>query len=241
MVKYVATLALMALAISYPARPSLFEINNEPRNILTPLNELGISLTSSTIGKIPDVLRQPLCRGSAGDYYRSPMGAEIISLDAGEKEMIKKLLSENIKPQYYDSLVTSNITGYHYRFERQNEERREYFVRYAIADTVFVISGWLGKLFSFYIALPGWIDYDENQLQEIISDLTKNRIELEKMPDKKQISDPYFIEYVDRANMLRIRNYHVRELIEMGNVSQFSSRDRTLIEITRFLDKEATP
>ena len=229
------------LAVSGINNSERFKIDEDPAAMQTPILQLGVNRIPSMALEVSVDRRQPLKYGPPGDYFRSPFIPDTVEIAISEINEIRDLLAQNIKAELFDSLVLANIVGYQYQFKRYGEERREYFVRYAKADTVLVISGWFGKLFSFYVALPGWTTCDENHLQAKISALTNANIELRKIPDKRQISDPYFIEYIDRANMVRVRNYHIRELIETLDVTQPEYRDRTLIEITRFLDKEAMP
>jgi hypothetical protein len=231
----------LALYLQAVASSNVFTIESDPRAMQTPLQELRISrIPSLAIETLID-RRQPMSYGSPGDYYRSPGVLDTVALSIDEIEQIKNLLSQNIRTDYYDSLVIANITGYQYQYKRQNEERREYYVRYARNDTVFVISGWLGKLFSFYISLPGRPTFDEGQLQAKVSALAYEELNLGQIPVKRILTDPYFIEYIDKANMVRVRSYHVREFPKIATEVMPSSVDRSLIEITKFLDKEAMP
>jgi hypothetical protein len=116
-------------------------------------------------------------------------------------------------------------------------------VRYSQGDTIYVISGWIGKFLSFYRAVPGITKYDLRDLQENVSRLAAFDIQIpEEAYDKSSHDSCYFIEYVSREKMARIRCYHVSEEVGVDTTAnRLITNPRTLIEITKFIDKEVMP
>jgi hypothetical protein len=190
-------------------------------------------------------LRQPLQKGSAGDYYRSPWwGADSITLASNEKTNIDMLLIENISSAFYDSFILNNMRGYQYQLkEYENFIRREFYIRYSQGDTIYVISGWLDKFLSFYRAVPERIEYDLSELQAHVSRLAAFDVDIPLTAFKSAPREsPYFVEYINKERMFRIRRYHIAEEIGMNEENRRPIMvPRTLIEITKFLDPEMVP
>ena len=90
-----------------------------------------------------------------GDYFLFPGGAYGISLSNSEFNDITTTLKSYVIPSMYNLFVLANLKGYYYELGNGNVKRREFRVRFAKSDTIYVISGWLGKLISFYRCIPG--------------------------------------------------------------------------------------
>jgi len=176
-----------------------------------------------------------------GDYFMTPDRAESAVLTNSEFLEIKKLLSQNVYDYYFDDFAINNIKGYEYTFADSNIWRREYYLRYTSGDTIYVISGWLGKFFSFYRAVPGDFRYDENDLRREVKKITPTSIKTNNDSFKRIDEDMnYLLEYIDKPNKMRIRNYLFYARFEYG-VSGEKGKTYNLIEITKFIDKEVIP
>lgn len=233
--------ACLILAVSGYGQKSRFVLNTEPMNIYSPLYELKINLIPEISGAIPDEIRQSLYKKVAGDYYRNPLNAPKGIISREEKGLVWNFLKDNIKAANYDSMILENISVFEYKLDKEEIPRRDCFLRYSEADTIYVISGWIGKFFSFYKAVPEIHKYKLSELNERISEIATFNIKIPKDAYEKYSKDnTYFIEYIDRERMLRIRCYHISEQ-RKGQASAFVSDPYTLIEITRFIDKEMVP
>ena len=221
---------------------SHFRTQTEPRIIASPQKQLGIGLFVPAIDVVFFDRRQPGIE-APGDYYRFPWGADTITITSAMKIEIVTALQAAIRPVFFDTLVVGSITGYRYRLRAEQLHREEYHVRYCQGDTVYVISGWTGKFLSFYRAVPGVIKYDLNELQQNISRFAAFDVQIpQEAYDKSSHENPYFVEYVNRDKMTRIRCYHVSEETGVDTTSNsLITIPRTLIEITKFIDKEVMP
>jgi hypothetical protein len=183
-----------------------------------------------------------------GDYFYPPdafIPKEFISrnlhttLAFSEIESIADFLKENILPSFSDSLILSSFKGY--AFEYPNGPHREPYTMLADGDTVYVISGWLGKFLSFYRVVPGDFRFTVPELMDKLNKLTT----LAKKIDEKGFrheSDSlnYLWEYVDKNNMFRIRNYLIKATLP-PDPPDSPAIFYNLIEITKFYDKGVMP
>ncbi len=230
-----------------------FLLNQEPSNVYSPVDQLGLHFNIPLIDVPPTDIRRGNIK-APGDYFRLPKG---ITGNAVSETTIIEIESETnalIKRDYYNEYILDNLKEYKYRLYNDSLNRIDFFVRYSQGDTIYVISGWLGKFLSFYRAIPGIIKYDHNALQNEINKIAvlpfiiPQEI-LNKAPKGNPIlfgnsgEKPYFIEYVDEQYMARIRCYQIsEELPKPGQESSpFNSTPFTLIEITKFLDKDVMP
>jgi hypothetical protein len=155
---------------------------------------------------------------------------------------IVTILNATIKSDYYDNIILDSLDGFKYRLYGDSTDREECFIRYTQADTTYVISGWLREFISFYRAVPGIINYDLKELQREVLKISSVDIEIPKKDFEASPKDnPYFVEYVDMDKMTRIRCYHISEVKILNEEKKTINTPFTLIEITRFLDKEVMP
>ena len=176
-----------------------------------------------------------------GDYFIRPDGADSTILTNEEKAEIRELLRQNVNGKYYDQLVIENIKGYQYSFAKKGITRREYHLKYAREDTIFAISGWLGKFFSFYKLVPGDFRYDPEKLQMEALRISQSFLSV-KQDEFRHVEDEYnyLLEYIDRSNGTRVRNYQIDAIFSYG-VSNDQAKLYNLIEITKFIDPEVIP
>lgn len=176
-----------------------------------------------------------------GEYFIFPDGADSVAISKEEFKEINNLLSQNVYNSYYDDFVLDNIFGYRYTFIDSAVWRHEYYVSYARADTIFVISGWFGRFISFYKAVPGDFRYDIDDLQSEIEKISPSYVKT-KAEQFKWIDEDinYFLEHLDKRNMMRIRNYQIDARFSYG-ISDDKLTKYNLIEITKFIDPEAMP
>ena len=176
-----------------------------------------------------------------GDYFFRPELADSTSLTDTEFLEMENLLRQNVYASYYDDFVLENLTGCEYTFADSAVWRREYHVCYARGDTIYVISGWLGKFLSFYRAIRGDFRYDIDELQnqvKLLSPSYRNTKEKSFMRIDEEIN--YLLEYVDKPNRIRVRNYQIDAGFRYG-VSGDIEKKYNLIEITKFIDPEVMP
>ncbi len=201
---------------------------------------LGINPASTADGSMQYWIRDRDSR-HPGDYFLRPHGADSTSLTDTEFSEIESLLRQNVYDSYYDDLVLESLSGHEYTFADSAVWRREYYVRYARGDTIYVISGWLGKFLSFYRAVPADFRYDIDELQNQVKLLSPS---YRKAKEKsfKQIDQEinYFLEYVDKQNKMRVRNYQINAGFRYG-VSGDRGKKYNIIEITKFIDPEVMP
>lgn len=177
-----------------------------------------------------------------GDYFRIPEGADSTIISAEEVSEISNLLTASVVNHLYNDMILNSVRGYEYSLLGGKIHRREYHIYYAQGDTIYVISGWLGKFLSFYRAVPGEFRYDVDELNEQVRKLSPTY----RMADKssfKRIDDKgnYLLEYIDRENMMRVRNYLIYGTLILPGSETGESRKYNLIEITKFIDKEVMP
>jgi hypothetical protein len=176
-----------------------------------------------------------------GDYFLWPHGADSTSLANIEFSEMENLLRQTVYDSYYDDFVRESLSGHEYTFADSAVWRREYYVKYARGDTVYVISGWLGKFLSFYRAVPVDFRYDIKELQnqvKLLSPSYRKTKEKSFMQIDEEIN--YFLEYVDKPNKMRVRNYQIDAGFRYG-VSGDRVKKYNLIEITKFIDPEVIP
>jgi len=218
-----------------------FVLNNEPFNIASPLNELGIIPNTALADVVPFWRRYESIK-APGDYYTSPIGADTMTLSSEDKKEIILLLKINIITAVYDSTILDNISGYQYKLYSEKEKRREYFIRYAKGDTIYVISGWLGKFLSFYQAIPGSTCYSLNEFQNNVKKLSPSYIKAPDSSFRVNPNGPYFLEHYDKEYMLRIRGYLIGEQASVDTTTGYPiEKNYSLIEITKFIDKGMIP
>ncbi len=176
-----------------------------------------------------------------GDYFFMPEFADSTTLTDTEFLEMENLLRQNVYDSYYDDFVLENLTGYEYTFADSAVWRREYHVRYARGDTIYVISGWLGKFFCFYRVVPGDFRYDATNLQKEAEKISPSfMIAKEEAFMRIEEEINYFLEYVDKPNKMRVRNYQINAGFRYG-VSGDRGKKYNLIEITKFIDPEVMP
>ena len=188
-------------------------------------------------------LRWPDLKGP-GDYFRHPAGADELKLTNTDIKEVEGSLDATVSPRYYDSYILDNLTGYEYELLEGKVSRREYYVKYSRGDTIFVISGLLGKFLSFYRAIPGEFRLSIDQLKEDAAQLsTSLKLDDNDSFVEKENDYIYFIEHIDRKGKLRVRNYQVVESWQEADKDRDDSIGKyyNLIEITKFLDEEAMP
>jgi hypothetical protein len=226
-----------------PTLGQRFMPNDEPINMITPLRQLNIHLLTAGVEVVPNDRRQTGNKTHPGDYYRSPLGAARLPLEINDRQEIVHNISSIVRKEFYDSAIVSSVLGYKYKLHAEEIERREYYLRYSLADTIYVISGWVGKFLSFYRAVPGHIKYNFKEIQVAVSQLAARDIQISKDAfEKSSRNNPYFIEYIDKYKMIRVRCYHISEIVGFDEkINNFITNPFTLIEITKFIDKEAMP
>ena len=219
-----------------------FTLSREPGNVFSPTKQLGMRFHIAAAGGVPYFIRYPDIK-TPGDYYRYPRGAANTELSSQEMDEVILALSAAVNGVLYDASIIESLAKFRYRLIQEGFDRDEYFVRYSQGDTVYVISGWTGKFLSFYRGVPGIIKYDLKGLQENVSRLAAFDIEIpQETYDKSSHDNPYFLEYVNRDKMTRIRCYHVSEEVGVDTTANsLITNPRTLIEITKFIDKEVMP
>lgn len=202
---------------------------------------LGLTPTAMADGKMLFFIRQESPK-LPGDYFRPPMGADSVSISDIEISKKDSILQTFINSANFSKLILDSLNGYEYAVAQGTVHRREYHVSYACGDTIYVISGWFGKFLSFYRAIPGDFRYDASDLRQ---EVAKLMLSYPKIGDNsfRRIDDErnYFLEYVDRENMIRVRNYLITGLDIFGIVATKGTLTYNLIEITKFIDPEVMP
>ena len=227
---------MLLMAMGGDSTGTKFQMNVEPQNIFSPTKELGINWNVQLCDVVPLFIRQRSLK-APGDYFRHPSGAKTEPLDSVDHNNIYSILKSTIDESLYDRPIINKITGLHYQLYKDSL-RHEYFIRYSLADSIYVISGWKDKFLSFYQSIPGMHNYNLDELNRRISEIAAFKIEIPKDAFQNCSRDnPYFIEYVDKERMIRVRCYQVYKLRADDNEPLITDPS-TLIEITRFLDKE---
>ncbi len=204
---------------------------------------LGMGVRYALPEAVPPWLRMPEIQ-TPGDYFRHPAGADELKLTNTDIKEVEGSLDATVSPRYYDSYILDNLTGYEYELLEGKVSRREYYVKYSRGDTIFVISGLLGKFLSFYRAIPGEFRLSIDQLKEDAAQLsTSLKLDDNDSFVEKENDYIYFIEHIDRKGKLRVRNYQVVESWQEADKDRDDSIGKyyNLIEITKFLDEEALP
>jgi hypothetical protein len=247
-IRMTITVFITAIAIAYSQEnPERFKLLNDEHSLIQINNIhigfLGMGITYPEGGPVPIWLRSPN-PNAPGDYFRHPAGADEMQLTETDIKEVESALNVAVSPRYYDSYIIDNLTGYEYELLEGKVSRREYYVKYGGGDTVYVISGLLGEFLSFYRAIPGEFRLSIDQLKAAAKELSPAAefddndrfVEMEN----DQI---YFVEYVDKDKMLRVRNYQVVKYAQdEAEAKEFpKGRYYNLIEITKFLDEEAMP
>jgi len=202
---------------------------------------LKLFLNIPEVQPIPYWIRS-LYDKTPGDYFRPPEGASRTSLSEGEVTEIESTLTKAFTNSLYDHFIIDSLEGFEYFFSDGKIHRREYHIYYAQGDTIYVISGWLGKFLSFYRAVPGDFRYSIDELQNEVRKISPSY----KIADSgsfKRIDEKqnYFLEYVDRENMTRVRNYLIYGTFIFPGKTEGENKRYNLIEVTRFIDKEVIP
>ncbi len=178
-----------------------------------------------------------------GNYYLYPRGSYAISLSPVESSDIRNLLKTMIDSSYCDDFILRHPpAGCYYEMDHGRIKRREYHQRYIKGDTIFVISGLVEKFLNFYMALPGSkrmsIDQLQNEVKTICPYYKKG---LEQAFYQWGDENEYLVEYIDRQNMLRIRNMPFEEEYTDPESKCPITMKFRLIEITIFIDKTVMP
>jgi len=212
---------------------------NYPTLAHSNLLSLGPILSYSNV---PFNLRSPNDK-NPGDYFYSPMTVDAIILENSIRAEIHGLLSSFIDTAFFSDYIISRLSGFSYQLCDQCGHRKEFHIRYSRGDTLYVISGWIGKFISFYRAVPGDFKLSIRQLQNEIAKLSPSyQIADSNAFIVKNTRSGYFCKRVDKQNMVRVRNYTITEVSDPRNKQDMNqSWTYNLIEITKFLDKEMIP
>jgi hypothetical protein len=185
-----------------------------------------------------------------GDYFWPPDGllqnkdAESTlkaQLTVNEIDTVRKFLKYNFPTEFSGSATLLSLKGYAYNFPGPGGPRREAYTMFTEGDTVYVVSGWLGKFLSFYRVVPGDSRLTVPQLMKQLEILTPLAKEI-KEGSFKHVSDSlnYLLEYVDKDKMFRVRNYLMKTVLP-PDPPVGKEKFYNLIEITKFYDKGAVP
>jgi|WetSurMetagenome_2_1015567.scaffolds.fasta_scaffold151092_2 hypothetical protein len=191
---------------------------------------------------IPFYLRSAL-PNKPGYYFYSPEGAASIDLSVEEKKVITSMLMTFIDSNYYDAYIIGNLRGFRYRISPEEVDRREYHIRYMQGDTIYVISGWIGKFISFYRAIPATNKPSLAILQDEMKLISPSYDKAPESLFRAESQDSlYFFERVDRERLLMVRGYNINEIESYNKASDIPKIvSFNLIEITKFYNKEAIP
>ena len=157
---------------------------------------------------------------------------------------VENVLNAIISPRYYDSYILKNLTGYKYELLDGKVSRREYYVKYGLGDTAYVLSGILGEFLSFYRAVPGDFRLTIDQIKTEAKKLSPVvKFGSDRKFVQKQNDYIYFTEYLDREQKIRVRNYQIVKYAQDEAEAKEYPKGKyyNLIEITKFLDEEAMP
>jgi hypothetical protein len=249
--KYILSIISILIFFSYStdiAQDSEFKISENEKTpsgiVLKPHSEfLGLGLRYPVSEVVPFWKRMPFL-DTPGDYYLYPEGADSTTLSETELSEVANTLNYLIKNDYFDSFVLDNLTGFYYEMMEGKVKRKEYYVKYSRGDTIHVISGLLGKFFSFYRAIP---TIEKPSITKLISEISRLST-IDKAPNKnhfveKENKHVCFIEYTDRDHKVRFRNYQIVENWNNTDVERDNPYGEyyNLIEITKFLDEDAIP
>jgi hypothetical protein len=162
-----------------------------------------------------------------------------VQLTTAEIKVIEDFLKENLLTRFSDSVVLSSLKGYNFIF--RDGLHREPYTMLSEGDTVYVISGWLGKFLSFYRVVPGDFRLKVPELMQELEKITPISQEI-KEGSFRHVSDSlnYLLEYVDKDKMFRVRNYLMKTVLP-PDPPDGKEKYYNLIEITKFYDKGAIP
>jgi hypothetical protein len=164
---------------------------------------------------------------------------------------VTTFLKQHFAPQFYDSAIVASLQGYYYEFP--NGPHREFYTMFANGDTVYVISGLFGKFISFYRATPGDFRLEPDKLLTEVRKISSLIDGLEiGADDFVRRDDPgnYFLEYVNRDALVRIRNYQMKAILppdppDTTIQETIDFRDTrkpyNLIEVTKIIDGSIIP
>lgn len=256
MIKYKILILLMLLALTAFAKLNTispapyFEYDQRNGIALFPLYSEYIKLGQIPISTgLNFIIRQPVS-GYPGDYFWfADFGLRRVNgkskfqceLTVPEKEKISSFLIDNLYADSASDGIVSSLAGFAYDFP--GGPRREAYGMFVDGDTVYVISGWLGKFISFYRVVPGDFRLSASELMKELDKITPLSKALKGKEDAfrhEADSTNYLLEYIDREGMFRVRNYLMKTVLPP---SPPNSPDKfyNLIEITKFYDKEAIP
>jgi hypothetical protein len=190
-----------------------------------------------------------------GDYFWPPDGliqkkdgksSLNTELTKSEVEEVLNFLKDNFPTKFPTSKAIESLRGYAYSLRTSpsrysGEPRREAYTMLSDADTIYVVSGWLGKFLSFYRVVPGDFRLSILELMNQLDKLTPLAGEIDEKGFKHE-SDSlnYLWEYVDRDKMFRIRNYLMKATLP-PNPPDSPEKYYNLVEITKFYDKGVIP
>jgi hypothetical protein len=237
----ILSLLLLAVGVSVAEQGNSILVSRAFETCFRHIRYLGMYPTPMSDGKMEFWIRSRLPE-APGDYFRCPEKADTTTLTDSDYSQVVHLLEDNIPRRFYDSYVLAHVIGYEYTMAKGSIHRREYYVSYARGDTIYVISGWLGKFLSFYRAIPGDFRYEVSQLQAEVQKLVLSYRETKEDSYKKIDEEKnYFLEYINRENMLRVRNYLVDATFIFDDSRQAAKTTYNVIEITKFIDPEVMP
>ena len=246
-------LIISLLVLTFGIASSKSSLQFAPYNSLRGYPLSPIHAAYLKIGGIPlstglnFLIRQPVPT-FPGDYFR-PANAGIgnnlqdihSEFSISEREEVKRFLNSNVFFDTSEIEMLLNLTCFAY--DIRGNHRREAYGMFVDSDTVYVISGWLGKFMSYYRVVPGDFRLTTSEfIEELdkITPLAKNLEGKEKTFHNEADSTNYLHEYIDRDGMFRVRNYLMKTVLPpsppVGPEQYYN-----LIEITKFYDKEAIP
>lgn len=191
-----------------------------------------------------EFVRQPYLT-FPGDYFWPPhtrfkMASDIVTqLRVSENGTILEFISGTASRVIPNSLILGSLRGFAYDF--RSGSRREAYTMLSEGDTVYVVSGWLGKFLSFYRVVPGDFRLSSSEFMKELGEITPLAGEIKESGFRHE-SDSlnYLWEYVDKDKMFRVRNYLMRTVLPPSPPDS-PEQYYNLIEVTRFYDKEAIP
>jgi hypothetical protein len=183
-----------------------------------------------------------------GDYFWPPFtvprGSSIDQPSAKEKQQIAQFLKEYFPEQFQNPALIDSAWAYNYGCY-ENVDRREFYVMLSQGDTIFVISGWMGKFISFFRVVPhdrkatpsGFI----KQVKDLAPALGKLGLSdsLAKVYNYAGVVDSnYFMETYDKDSRLWLRHYPFKAVLPPDNPEKGKERLYNLIEISKIYDQD---
>ncbi len=213
-----------------------------------------LSLGYMSIETVPNgLIRQPN-NFFAGDYFWPPNAFQMVypdssafakSLTFTERNQIEALIERYYAPRFSDTAIISSLQGYYYEFYSSSSyhfecgPRREFYTMLAEGDTIFVVSGIMGKFMSFYRAVPGDFRLSPEQFLSQVRGVS-SIIDGLKIAggDLTQKDDPdnYLLQYINKQALIRLRNYQLEAVLPPADPGSRTPRIYNLIEITKILD-----